>query len=320
LQTGGTGTTADPVLLPSVDGAPNYSDSSKNIGSRPEPNAIYNAYIFSAYKNNEYRLRYGAKDNLAASLNRIYYAKITGQLEIRDTTPQEEDELKKSIGRGMFGLAIYGGGSKLSGPQALAAAGIMITQTLPAHLAEKGVEFAVEGLTQNAFAKFTGFLFNASKGIYRIVNGKIHKIIRRGGVEIAETISEAELNYLKKCAKEFSETVASNKHVPNPGGRLGNAVTRAKTSEVIGDLRSRGFTQVRTEVHFRPGIRGSGTERYADVIGRNPVTGETEIIQIGRTIKSDPMVPVIRERNALDDIIFSPDIRNYPKPQFASLT
>jgi hypothetical protein len=35
--------------------------------------------------------------------------------------------------------------------------------------------------------------------------------------------------------------------------------------------------------------------------------------QIGRTIKSDPMVPVIRERNALDDIIFSPDIRNYPK-------
>lgn len=48
------------------------------------------------------------------------------------------------------------------------------------------------------------------------------------------------------------------------------------------------------------------------MVGRNPITGETEIIQIGRTIKSDPRVPVIRERHALDDIIFSPDIQNFP--------
>lgn len=55
-----------------------------------------------------------------------------------------------------------------------------------------------------------------------------------------------------------------------------------------------------------------GKNRFVDIIGRNPLTGETEIIQIGRTIKSDPGIPIIRERNALDDIIFSPDIRNFP--------
>jgi len=209
LQTGGGGTTSDPVLLPSVDGTPNYSDSSKNIGRRPEPNAIYNAYIFSSYKNKEYMASYLKNTNLAElnlqnSLSRIYYAKITGQLENRDTTPKELDDLDKSLRLGIAGLAIYGGGSNLSGPQALAASAVMISQTLPAHLAEKGVEFGVEGLTQNALGKFAGALFNASKGIYRFVGGKIHKIVRRDGVEVAETISEKDLNALKIFAKEFA--------------------------------------------------------------------------------------------------------------------
>ena len=209
LQTGGGGTTSDPVLLPSVDGTPNYLDSSKNIGRRPEPNAIYNAYIFSAYKNKEYIESYLKNTNLAEinlqkSLSRIYYAKITGQLENRDTTPKELDDLDKSLRLGIAGLAIYGGGSNLSGPQALAASAVMIGQTLPAHLAEKGVEFAVEGVTQNALGKFAGALFNASKGIYRLVGGKLHKIIRKGGVEVAETISENDLNKIQKFAKNFS--------------------------------------------------------------------------------------------------------------------
>lgn len=96
-------------------------------------------------------------------------------MENRDTTPKELDELDKSLKRGMFGLAIYGGGSYLSGPQALQASAVMIGQTLPAHLAEKGVEFAVEGVTQNALGKFAGALFNASKGIYRLVGVKFIK-------------------------------------------------------------------------------------------------------------------------------------------------
>ncbi len=210
LQTGGTGTPSGPVLLPSVNGIPNCSDSSKNIGRRPEPNTIYNAYILSAYRNKEYMKSYfGDNDlikiNLQRSLGRIYYAKITGQLENKDTTPKELDELDKSLRLGIAGLAIYGGGSNLSGPQALQASAVLIGQTLPAHLAEKGVEFGVEGLTQNALGKFAGALFNASKGIYRLVGGKLHKIIRKGGVEVAETISDNELNKVQKYAKEFAE-------------------------------------------------------------------------------------------------------------------
>jgi hypothetical protein len=219
LQTGGGGTTSDPVLLPSVDGTPNYSDSSKNIGRRPEPNAIYNAYIFRSYKNKEYMASYLKNTNLAElnlqnSLSRIYYAKITGQLENRDTTPKELDDLDKSLRLGIAGLAIYGGGSNLSGPRALAASALMIGQTLPAHLAEKGVEFAVEGVTQNALGKFAGALFNASKGIYRLVGGKLHKIIRKGGVEVAETISEKDLNQIQKFAKEFAENSSQNPVLP----------------------------------------------------------------------------------------------------------
>ena len=99
---------------------------------------------------------------------------------------------------------------------------------------------------------------------------------------------------------------------PDPGGRLGDADTRAKSQEVVDDLVSRGFIDIDTEVPFRPGSLGSGKKRFADVVGRDPIAGETEIIQIGRTIKSDPRVPIIRERHAWDDIIFSPDIRNYP--------
>ena len=65
---------------------------------------------------------------------------------------------------------------------------------------------------------------------------------------------------------------------PNPGGRLGDTATRAKTSEVIQDLLSRGFLQINTEVRFPPGAGGSGRTRFADVVGRNPITDETEIV------------------------------------------
>ena len=209
LQSGETGTTGQ-VTLPLIEGLPNYPTAGGFSGSRLGSDSIYSAYIRSAYNDNIYRQNYGIKGNLEFSLNQIYYAKITGRLENRDTTPKELDELDKSLKRGMFGLAIYGGGSNLSGSQALAASAVMISRTLPAHLAEKGVEFGVEGLTQNALGKFGGALFNASKGIYRLVGGKIHKIIRKGGIEVAETISEKELSNLQKCLKEFGENTSSN--------------------------------------------------------------------------------------------------------------
>jgi Pretoxin HINT domain len=100
-------------------------------------------------------------------------------------------------------------------------------------------------------------------------------------------------------------------NVPNPGGRLGNAKTRTKTQEVIDDLDSRGFTDIQTEVRFRPGSQGSGKNRFVDVVGKNPKNGQSEIVQIGKTLKSDSHVPISRERKALDDIISSPDIQNF---------
>ncbi len=115
-----------------------------------------------------------------------------------------------------------------------------------------------------------------------------------------------------RLEREVEAATAPSKFVPNPNGRIGNAATQAKTQEIISDLRARGFTSIRTEAPFQPGSFGSGHTRYADVVGRNPVTGESEIIQIGRTTTSDPRVPVMRERQALDDIIFSPTIQNFP--------
>jgi len=99
------------------------------------------------------------------------------------------------------------------------------------------------------------------------------------------------------------------KNVPNPGGKLGNAATRAKTREVSEDLEARGFKRIRTEVQFEAGSLGSGKNRYADVVGINPKTGQSEIVQIGNTLKSDARVPVMRERRALDDIVVSPTIK-----------
>ena len=42
----------------------------------------------------------------------------------------------------------------------------------------------------------------------------------------------------------------------------------------------------------------------------NPDTGESLIINIGKQTQSG--IPIMRERAALDDIIFSPTIQNYP--------
>ncbi len=100
----------------------------------------------------------------------------------------------------------------------------------------------------------------------------------------------------------------ARKVVPNPGGRLGDAVTKRTTDNVIRDLKARGFTDISQEVHFVKGPLNAKA-RFVDVVGVNPQTGESLIINIGRKTKSG--IPVARERMALDDIIFSPTLRTY---------
>ena len=102
--------------------------------------------------------------------------------------------------------------------------------------------------------------------------------------------------------------VISFKKVPNPGGRLGDAVTRQTTENVIRDLRAMGYREIDTEVHFVKGPLGL-KDRYADVVGVNEA-GHVYIVNIGKTTKAG--VPVMRERKALDDIVFSPSIQKYP--------
>ena len=100
--------------------------------------------------------------------------------------------------------------------------------------------------------------------------------------------------------------------IPNPGGKLGDAVTRQTTQNVIRDAQTRGFTDIQTEVLFRQGPLGT-KNRFVDVIGTNPQTGDSLLINIGKQTKSG--VPIMRERQALDDIIFSPTIQQYPNSQ-----
>jgi RHS repeat-associated protein len=105
----------------------------------------------------------------------------------------------------------------------------------------------------------------------------------------------------------FNEYLAP-KGPPNPGGRLGDAVTRQTAQNVIRDLIAKGFTDIRQEVRFLKGALGQ-KERFVDIVARNPRTGETVLVQIGKMTKSG--VPIIRERRALDDIIFSPTIKKF---------
>lgn len=57
-------------------------------------------------------------------------------------------------------------------------------------------------------------------------------------------------------------------------------------------------------------VGGVKNVRVMDVVGRDPATGRVvEVHQVGWTLKSNPMVPVARERHALRDVRHSPLIR-----------
>ncbi|WP_218080317.1 hypothetical protein [Anthocerotibacter panamensis] len=101
---------------------------------------------------------------------------------------------------------------------------------------------------------------------------------------------------------------AASTNSPNPGGKLGDAVTRQTAANVRQDLKLKGFDVINQEVKFAKGPVGLKT-RFADFVAQNTKTGQTLIIQIGKLTKSG--IPVIRERRALDDIIFSPTLLDF---------
>lgn len=145
-------------------------------------------------------------------------------------------------------------------------------------------------------------------------NKGLRPIAVKGGEYTAAAAYEVTEYAVGEIVVKLAGVLFTLRKVPNPGGRLGDAITRQTTQNVIRDLKARGFTKIETEVQFMKGPLGL-KDRYADVVGINEATGEAFVVNIGKMNKSG--VPVMRERRALDDIVFSPDMQNYPKIHLA---
>jgi hypothetical protein len=109
--------------------------------------------------------------------------------------------------------------------------------------------------------------------------------------------------------KNVSDDIITKKSMPpNPYGKLGSPEHRVKVKEIVLDIRSRGLIP-ETEFPIKT-IDGKKVTRYIDVVARDPKTGKiVEIHQVGKSLKSKPKVPVSRERDALRDIRYSPEIK-----------
>lgn len=92
--------------------------------------------------------------------------------------------------------------------------------------------------------------------------------------------------------------VAARK-IPNPNGKLGGPAHQAKVGEIAKDLEARGLEPVRELKVPTPG--GEKANRFVDVAGRNPKTGQIdEMHQVGKQTQAGN--PVAREQRALNDI------------------
>ncbi len=114
------------------------------------------------------------------------------------------------------------------------------------------------------------------------------------------------------AAREGVEAELENVHaptkVPNPYGKLGSPAHRAKVQDVVADIEARGL-QAQAELPIKT-INGQKGVRFMDVVAIDPKTNRiVEVHQVGRTLKSDPMVPVARERAALRDVRHAPELR-----------
>ena len=92
-------------------------------------------------------------------------------------------------------------------------------------------------------------------------------------------------------------------------GRRGGPRHRARVAQLREDIYARGL-QPEVEVRIRT-VAGQKESRYIDVVARDPSTGRiVEAHQVGRTLKSNPRIPVARERAAFRDVRYSPELRS----------
>ncbi len=101
----------------------------------------------------------------------------------------------------------------------------------------------------------------------------------------------------RSTALNISKSLETRK-VPNPGGKLGDATTRAKTASLVRNIEARGNTAT-----FEERVKiGNGFKRvrYVDIVERNPSGRIVARHQIGQVNKNG--LPVARERKAISDI------------------
>jgi hypothetical protein len=143
---------------------------------------------------------------------------------------------------------------------------------------------------------------------FQETGGEISRAGVEGGTRLAIQYAETEVG-LKGVNLGIGAVAGGLRKVPNPWGRLGSPAHRAEVDEVVAQIRARGL-RAETEVGI-PTVGGAKQTRYMDVVARDPATGRiVEVHQVGRVLKSDPLVPVARERAALRDVRRSPELRD----------
>ncbi len=121
----------------------------------------------------------------------------------------------------------------------------------------------------------------------------------KAGINVYRAVKNARSENPAKTKTAEKITDKTEKKVPNPHGRKGGPAHQKGVEKAEQKLRDEGFTETRREVEVKT-PNGQKSKRYIDTQGRNPTTGETKGVQVGKQNKNG--TPVKRERDALDDI------------------
>jgi RHS repeat-associated protein len=213
------------------------------------------------------------------------------------------DPINKSDSNGHQSLgdafsSIFGGASR-SGPVDPGRVG----QSLRDYSRDQTSKAASAGWEVTKVATPIGSAFDAVDAYEKAKRGDILGAAGSGAMAVVGVVPDGKLaaKTVGKGAASFSKKIFDSivRHVPNPFGKLGGPLHKAKVDETAADIEARGLDVVKELRVPTPG--GNRSTRYVDVAGRDPVTESlVEYHQIGRqTVGGNP---VARERRALDDI------------------
>jgi YD repeat-containing protein len=121
---------------------------------------------------------------------------------------------------------------------------------------------------------------------------------------INPNLSKTQQSAVRGAAREKGAEIFT----PNPGGKLGDAVTRRTASTMKNQLKNRGFEDVQKEVSFQtPNSTHGKVNRIADVFAIDDNAKKAVLVQVVRTTKSNKLKPHRREFDAKNDMINSPE-------------